>query len=232
MTRKQEILSRAAEDIKSRILLSIIPTRKRFSNINPFQNSYLVNSSCESLLIGEGIARIDDRIIGITWKEQSGFIFQMNNNRLRQIKSFSYHTSNNEGWGMCYDSANDYIIVSDGSCHLMAWDKNTLKEIERKCIMDGSKPVQKINELEYINGKVYANIWFSDKIAVINWNLGVVEQWIDFSKLKSWIKPQNNNRYVSDAVLNGIAFNSQRNTLYVTGKLWNRMFEIRLLYPL
>ena len=122
-------------------------------------------------------------------------------------------------------------FVSDGSCNIMVWDQE-FHSIEQKCIVDpfnSNKPLQNINELEFVNDQLFANVWMKDRIAVIDYEKGEVVRWIDFSILLKWVKIEGDSYVHTNAVLNGIAYNPTTNSLFITGKLWNRLFEIELL---
>ena len=125
-----------------------------------------------------------------------------------------------------------FFLFSDGSCNLHLVDKESLKEIQRKCITDpanDNKPLKNLNALQFVKGKVMANVWMEDRIAVISWEKGVVERWIDFSFLKRLRKVPEDNWSQQNAVFNGIAYDGEKDCLYVTGKYWNRLFRVRVL---
>lgn len=164
-----------------------------------------------------------------------GIRYELKENKLRQIATFSFETKRKEGWGAAFGllDTKDVIVVSDGSCYLYVWNPLSLEELERKCIVDenGNK-VSNLNELEIIDNKIFANVWLSDKIAIIDWSEGKVIQWIDLSDLSRWVKLPTAKHERVDAVLNGIAFDPADNGILVTGKLWNRLFKIHLLFLL
>lgn len=166
---------------------------------------------------GEGIAIIENKIIQLTWRSKTGFVYDKKT--LKLIKKFSYQT---QGWGITYDGK--YLIISDGSAVLYFMDPNTFKVVGTLEVYEDNGKVSKLNELEYINGEIYANIWGTEKIARINPKTGRVTAWIDLSGLLN--KEDKKNRV---DVLNGIAFNSDKGSLFVTGKLWPKMFEIELV---
>ena len=133
-----------------------------------------------------------------------------------------------QGWGICYDEANDILYVTDGSDQLFHYDPYTFKEIRRVTVSRLSPsgrrvPQRKVNELEFIDGKVYANIWMKDIILVIDPSTGYTERVLDLSHLKPFGSAKSGNR---DAVLNGIAFQPSSRRLFVTGKLWPKLYEI------
>ena len=144
-----------------------------------------------------------------------------------------YSTSTGDGWGAAegfLPSGQRVVFVSDGSCFIHVWDAKSLKEISRKCIQDPftSSPLTMINELEFYHGHLLANLWGSNRIAVIDWNQGRVERFIDFSYLQKLVKLPSDSYSRTNAVLNGIAYDEETNALYLTGKLWNRMFRVEL----
>lgn len=123
-------------------------------------------------------------------------------------------------------------FVSDGSCNVMVWEKDTFEELHRECIVDPfneNQPLQNINELEFVGNVLFANIWMDDHIALINYEEGKVIKWIDFGILQKWIRHDGDSYQQTNRVLNGIAYNAATHSLYITGKLWNRMFEIELI---
>jgi glutamine cyclotransferase len=165
---------------------------------------------------GEGITVLNGRITQLTYKTEVGFVYdQASFKRLRQ---FTYP---GEGWGLTNDGTR--IFMSDGSAQIRVWDPNTLKETGRITVKDGGKDVAALNELEYIRGEIWANIWLTDKIVRFSPKDGRVTGWIDMSGL---LTPAE--RAGAD-VLNGIAFDSIGDRIFVTGKLWPKVFEIKLV---
>jgi glutamine cyclotransferase len=164
---------------------------------------------------GEGITVFDGKIIQLTWQSNKGFVYDKESFDL--LQSFSYPT---EGWGFTTDGSQ--LIMSDGTSSLYFLDPETFQEIGQVEVHDNGT-VERLNELEYIKGKVYANIWLEDKIAIINPQTGQVEGWINLSGL------QNMENQDSNAVLNGIAYDAATDRLFVTGKLWSQLFEIELI---
>ena len=178
---------------------------------------------------------MNDQLIALTWREHIGIRYELKENKLRQIASFSFETSRKEGWGAASGLLNnkEVIVVSDGSCNLHIWDTMSLNELERKCIVDeNGESVPNLNELEIIENKIFANVWLSNKVAIIDWTEGKVTEWIDLSDLIGWVKLPSSKNDKMDAVLNGIAFDPSSKDIFVTGKLWNRLFKIHLLFPL
>jgi glutamine cyclotransferase len=168
---------------------------------------------------GEGITIWKNRIVQLTWQEKTGFVYDKASFDL--LKEFSYTT---EGWGITHDGQK--LIMSDGSAHLYFLDPETFQEIGRLTVTENDKPVVRLNELEFIKGVIYANIWQTDRIAMISLETGRVETWIDLAGL---LKPED--RKGSEDVLNGIAYDAQGDRLFVTGKLWPKLFHIELTGP-
>lgn len=176
-----------------------------------------------STIFGEGLALYDDKIIQLTWKSGVGFIYDREDFEL--LRSVAYP---GEGWGITYDGAR--FIMSDGSSNLYFRDKVTFAETGRMVVRDGDGPVRNLNELEYVKGEVYANIWQEDRIARIDPETGRVTGWID---LKGLLESAGQHGLGEGGgtvdVLNGIAYDAARDRLFVTGKWWPRLFEIRLV---
>jgi glutamine cyclotransferase len=169
---------------------------------------------------GEGITDWKGQIVQITWQSEVGFVYDMNT--FEQTKRWTY---TGEGWGLTHDDSR--IIMSDGSAQLRFIDPATLKETGRITVRDANGPVERLNELEYVKGEVFANVWQTDRIARISPQDGRVTGWVDLSGL---LTPAE--RAAADAaggVLNGIAYDAAADRLFVTGKLWPRVFEIRLV---
>jgi len=164
---------------------------------------------------GEGIAVVGDKIIQLTWQSHVGFVY--NKTTFDLLEQFEYPT---EGWGLTYDGSR--LIMSDGTSSLYFLDPVTFQRIRQVTVHDNG-PVTELNELEYINGTVYANIWGEEKIAVINPQNGQVTAWIDLTGIQG-IKNQDPNN-----VLNGIAYDANGHRLFVTGKRWPHIFEIDLI---
>jgi glutaminyl-peptide cyclotransferase len=166
---------------------------------------------------GEGITVVNQQLFELTWMSQTGFVYDKSN--FRVLRSFNYP---GEGWGLTNDGKQMYM--SDGSADIRVWDASTLKELRRITVKDGTKPVTQINELEWVRGEIYANVWQTDRIARISPADGRVLGWIDLGG----ILPKSE-RPDPDAVLNGIAYDAAGDRLFVTGKLWPKIFEIKLV---
>lgn len=166
---------------------------------------------------GEGIALFAGKIAQLTWQANLGFIYERDS--FRQIREFHYPT---EGWGITYDGKR--LIMSDGSATLFFLDPETLRGTGRLEVRDGGKLVTRLNELEYIRGTIYANVWQTDNIARIDPDTGKVTGWIHCTGLMAYLDLS---RPVD--VLNGIAYDKENDRLFVTGKLWPKLFEIELV---
>jgi glutaminyl-peptide cyclotransferase len=166
---------------------------------------------------GEGLTEWNATLIQLTWKAHTAFVYDRFTFSL--VKTFSYP---GEGWGLTHDRS--HLIMSDGTAYLRFLDPKSFREIRRIHVTDEqAHAVEQLNELEYVRGEIYANVWQSHRIARISPETGRVLGWIDLSALADKSGP--NNR---DSVLNGIAYNSTDNYLFVTGKLWPKLFEIKL----
>jgi glutamine cyclotransferase len=166
---------------------------------------------------GEGIAILGNRIIQLTWTSHKAFVYNLSDFQL--IGQFPYE---GEGWGLASDGVDLYL--SDGSAQIRVLDGKTYKEKRRITVHDGETPVTELNELEIVNGQIFANIWHSDRIARISPKTGQVVGWIDLSGLLSPMY-----KLDKEAVLNGIAWDAAGKRLFVTGKLWPQIFEIQLM---
>jgi len=170
----------------------------------------------DPMYFAEGLAAWNGRIVQLTWQSGVGFIYDLDGFKLR--RTFRYA---GEGWGLTYDGSR--FIMSDGSDSLRLFDPGTLRENGRIAVREGDVPVWNLNELEYIRGEVYANVWHSDRIARISPESGAVVGWIELTGLLPA-----EHRLSPEAVLNGIAYDAERDRLFVTGKLWPKLFEIKL----
>ncbi|MFI5323781.1 MAG: glutaminyl-peptide cyclotransferase [Thermodesulfobacteriota bacterium] len=166
---------------------------------------------------GEGVAVDGNRIVQLTWQSHKGFVYDRNTFTL--IKTFNYPT---EGWGITFDGRN--FIMSDGSATLYFLDPESFAEVGRLEVYDDKGPVTELNELEYVKGEIYANIWGSNRIARIDPATGRITGWIDLSGLLS-----EDDRKIPVDVLNGIAYDNDTGRLFVTGKLWPKIFEIKIV---
>jgi glutaminyl-peptide cyclotransferase len=168
---------------------------------------------------GEGITLLKNEVVQLTWQSQTGFVYNVSDFRL--LRRFSYP---GEGWGLTTNGKSDEIFMSDGTSEIRVLDSVTLTEKRRFTVHYGDTPINQLNELEFVDGEIFANIWQTDRIARISPKSGAVIGWIDLTGLLSPIY-----RLEPGAVLNGIAYDSNRKRLFVTGKLWPSIFEIRLV---
>jgi glutaminyl-peptide cyclotransferase len=174
-----------------------------------------VNLSPE--LFGEGITFWNDRLLSLTWKNHFGYVMDLKT--FAQKQRYSYE---GEGWGLTHNDRE--VILSDGTAELRFLDPESLLETHRVRVTANGKPIDQLNELEWVKGEVFANIWQTDKIVRINPVSGKVVGWIDLTGLLP--AAERDPRYTD--VLNGIAYDAATDRLFVTGKLWPKLFEIRL----
>jgi glutamine cyclotransferase len=166
---------------------------------------------------GEGITIHEGRIIQLTYTSRLGFIYDLET--FMPTDTFHYAS---QGWGLTHDS--EHLIMSDGSDRLFFFDPYSFQFVDTLEVRDGDRRIHNLNELEYIDGRIFANIWYSDQIAVIDPATGLVTNWVDLTGILS---PQD--QTLDTDVLNGIAFDAAQRRLLVTGKYWPKLFEIRLI---
>lgn len=174
-------------------------------------------SDLDDRYFGEGLTSWQNRLIQLTWISKTGFVYDQKT--FKQLATFNYPT---EGWGLTDDGQE--LIMSDGSDTLYFLDPDTFQTTKSLRVSDRSKPIDKLNELEYVKGEILANIWLSDRIARISPETGKVLGWIDLTGI---IEPKPTPE--TDAVLNGIAYDAEGDRLFVTGKLWSKLFEIKTI---
>jgi glutamine cyclotransferase len=166
---------------------------------------------------GEGLALWQDRLYQLTWTSNVGFVYDQES--FEEIGRFTYPT---EGWGLTHDG--DFLILSDGSDHLYFYEPERFELVRTLPVRLGDRPLFQLNELEYIHGQVYANVWGEEFIVAIDLQSGQVTRWIDLRGLL----PEEE-RAEPGAVLNGIAYDPDGDRLFVTGKLWPTLFWIELV---
>jgi glutamine cyclotransferase len=166
---------------------------------------------------GEGIAVLGSRVYQLTWREKTGFVYDLES--FAPLGSFSYPT---EGWGLTTDG--QHLIMSDGSHILYFLDPEDFEVVHELEVRDGNDVIPRLNELEYIAGEIYANVWLTDSVVRIDPRDGQVTGWIDFTGLLSAELAQEG----PVDVLNGIAYDGEAGRLFVTGKLWPRLYHVRL----
>lgn len=165
---------------------------------------------------GEGVTILGDRIYQLTWKEEMGFI--LSTNYLLE-ETFTY---DGEGWGLTHDGGR--LIMSNGSSTISFHDPETYQITKTIDVLFDDSPVLNLNELEYIDGVIYANVWQTDQIVMVDPSDGSVLGWIDLASLRDQLDPAE-----KIDVLNGIAYNSENGSIYVTGKWWPNLFEVKLV---
>lgn len=168
-------------------------------------------------VFSEGLTEWADTLVQLTWQEGRGFVY--NRDDFVRLSEFQYET---EGWGLTHDGHN--LIMSDGTATLYFLDPDTFSVVLTVEVSDAGTPITMLNELEYICGEIFANIWQTDNIVRIDPETGVVTGWIDLGGLL----PEEE-RNPDTNVLNGIAFDAENNRLFVTGKRWPKLYEIRLV---
>lgn len=187
--------------------------------VDPVSGKVLQKIALDPQYFAEGSTLTGDQIVLLTWKENGGFVYDAHT--LKQTGSFPYQNSR-EGWGLTFDGRQ--LIKSDGTNKLWFLNKDTYAEESAVEVYDNNGQVDQLNELEYIDGKVYANIYQTDRIAVINPKNGIVEQYID---LKGILPAKD--RFPNTDVLNGIAWDAAGKRLFVTGKKFSKLFQISVV---
>ena len=172
----------------------------------------------ENAMFGEGITVLNNKVYQLTYKEMTGFVYDADT--FKRLKTFTYFRKM-QGWGLTNDGTNLY--QSDGSEKIWIIDPETLKEIDYINIYTGSVKVKSVNELEWVDGKIFGNVYQKDAIAKINPQTGAVEGILNLKDLKSKVT-----QHPDLDVLNGIAYNPKTKTFFVTGKNWDKMFEISI----
>ena len=189
--------------------------RSSLRRVEPETGTVLQQIALDPQVFGEGIAVVGDRIYQLTWQNHVGYVYDRETFTL--LRTWEYPT---EGWGLTYDGQR--LIMSDGSATLMFIDPDTLEHIGQIPVTDGGQPVSALNELEYINGSVFANVWQTNDILRIDPDNGHVLARLNFAELLPL-----DQRNGAD-VLNGIAYDTTNSRLFVTGKLWPSLFEVTL----
>ena len=173
-------------------------------------------------LFGEGIAIVNNQLFQLTWKSEEILIYNLSPFSHHKTVSFKHasHMKKREGWGLTYD--NHSLILSDGSDKLYFLNPSNLEETKVLNVIDHTNmPVKHLNELEYINGKIYANIWYTNTIVIINPDSGKIIGDIDLSQLTDGIKDEHH-------IPNGIAYDISKDRLFLTGKHWKNLYEVKL----
>ena len=191
--------------------------RSRPMKIDLETGKILMERKLEPQYFGEGIAILNEKIFQLTYKANIGFVYDKNTFEI--IDTFYYPT---QGWGFTSDGKN--LIMSDGTEILHFIDPHTLKQTRYIVVSDGRGKIGYINELEYVDGKIFANVWTTDFIAIISPQTGKILGWVDLTG----IYPERTSQRNAD-VLNGIAYNERTKRLLVTGKNWKKIFEIEII---
>lgn len=168
---------------------------------------------------GEGLTILNNKIYQLTWRENTGFIYNLET--MEQTGTFVYGKSK-EGWGLCQDGVN--IYKSDGTDKIWTLNPNTLAEKDYIEIFTNTSKISSVNELEWVEGKIYANVYQQGSIAIINPQNGAVEGVIDLTDLKDKVT-----QHPKLDVLNGIAYKGEENILYITGKNWDKLFKVEII---
>ncbi|HEV3471115.1 MAG TPA: glutaminyl-peptide cyclotransferase [Pyrinomonadaceae bacterium] len=165
---------------------------------------------------GEGLTLLDGKLYQLTWQSKRGFVYDPQT--FEKVGEFRY---DGEGWGLTHDG--ESLILSDGTNQLRFMDPSTFRVTRTVSVLDGGRPLRDLNELEYVRGEIYANLWHQDRIVRLDPRTGKVLGWIDLRGLipRSELSDE-------EAVLNGIAYDAAGDRLFVTGKLWPKLFEIRV----
>lgn len=175
----------------------------------------LQRQSIDARYFAEGLTDWGNRLIQLTYTTKIGFVYDLATFTLQRTFDYS-----GQGWGLTHDQKR--LIMSDGTAALRFLDPETLRETGRVTVTDNGKPIENLNELEWVKGEVFANVWLTDRIAIIAPESGRVTAWLDLAGIRGPM------RAGTDDVLNGIAYDAARDRLFVTGKLWPRLFEIRI----
>jgi glutamine cyclotransferase len=170
----------------------------------------------DSQYFGEGLAMVDNRLIQLTWQSHRGFVYDQNSFKL--LREFTYDT---EGWGLTYDGKS--LILSDGTDVMTFYNPDSFKPIRKVSVKFNGMALRDLNELEYIDGEIWANVWHTDRIVRIDPTSGQVKSYLNLAG----ILPEEG-KSDPEAVLNGIAYDAQAKRIFVSGKLWPYIFEIRL----
>ena len=169
----------------------------------------------------EGLALVGDELLQLTWQHKLGFVYDRKT--FKQKRTFPYKT---EGWGITFDGTSQ-LVMSDGSDTLTFLDPKTLAPGKTLRVLDAGKPIRNLNELEWIEGEIWANVWLTDRIARISPNTGEVNAWVDLSTL--W--PVSQRPRPDEQVLNGIAYDKATRRIFITGKKWPKLYQISVGAP-
>ncbi|MES1950560.1 glutamine cyclotransferase [Salinisphaera sp. S4-8] len=187
----------------------------RLRRVDPTSGEITRQIQLPQRYFGEGLARVGNRLFWLTWQAQQAFVFDIDT-----FERVGKRTYEGEGWGLTYDGA--HLIMSDGSASLRVLDPADFSVVRRIAVHDGDHAIDKLNELEYIDGEIWANIWYSDRIARIDPQTGAVRAWLDARNLRTAL----GDRGANANVLNGIAWDGEHRRIYLTGKYWPTLFSV------
>jgi glutamine cyclotransferase len=187
--------------------------------VNLTTGAVLKSQPISSFYFGEGITVLGNRLYELTWQNSVAFVYDAST--FQKLDTFHYP---GEGWGLTYDGKR--LVMSDGTSALRFIDPATFRELDRIPVRDGSRPIKELNELEYIEGEIWANVYQTDRIARIDPRTGQVNSWVDCTGLLKQA-----DRTPETDVLNGIAYDAQRKRIFVTGKRWPKLFQIQVTGP-
>jgi glutaminyl-peptide cyclotransferase len=190
--------------------------RSSLRRVEPPTGKVLQQVNLDSQYFGEGLAMVDNRLIQLTWQSHRGFVYDRDS--FKQLREFNYDT---EGWGLTYDGKS--LILSDGTNVLTFIDPDSFKPTRKLSVRFNGAALRDLNELEYIDGEIWANVWHSDRIVLIDPGSGQVKSYLNLAGILP-----DDEKSDPEAVLNGIAYDAQGKRIFVSGKLWPRIFEIRL----
>jgi glutamine cyclotransferase len=190
--------------------------RSGIRKVNLTTGEVLKVQPLDAAYFGEGITVWKNRIVQLTWQSGLGFVYDRDT--IQQQRTFRY---SGEGWGLTHDGKR--LFMSDGTETLRLLDPEKLAQVGSLTVRDGGRPVSQLNELEFMKGEILANVWQSERVAVISPSTGRVTSWIDLTGL---LDPRER---AGIDVLNGIAYDAKGDRLFVTGKLWPRVFEIQVV---
>jgi glutamine cyclotransferase len=193
-------------------------TESKLRKVNFETGEVLKNIDLEDQYFGEGLTVLNDKIYQLTWQAKRGFVYDVNT--FEKLSSFNYGTSK-EGWGICNDGKTLY--KSDGTEKIYLLNPENLTEQNHIEVYTQKGKIPSLNELEWIDGKIFANIYQRNGVAIINPKTGGVEGVINFESLRKLVK-----QHPELDVLNGIAYNPERETIFVTGKNWDKLFEVKI----
>lgn len=187
--------------------------------VDPMTGEVLRLAKIDPTIFAEGLARVGDRLIQITWQNGVAIVYDLAS--FEKLQEFPY---SGEGWGICYDGQR--LIMSDGSSQLFFRDPQSFDLLGQVPVLRDGQPVARLNELECVDEHVYANVWQTDEIVNIERDTGQVVSTIDTSGL---LTPEELRARSPDDVLNGIAYDADNDTFLITGKRWPRLYEVRFI---